>query len=27
MDREIETRFPFEDYAELPLNWPVSYTL
>ena len=27
MNREIETRFPFEDYAELLLNWPVSYTL
>ena len=27
MDREIETRFPFEDYEELLLNWPVSYTL
>ena len=27
MSREIETRFPFEDYEELLLNWPVSYTL
>lgn len=27
VDREIETRFPFEDYEELLLNWPVSYTL
>ena len=27
MNREIETRFPFEDYEELLLNWPVSYTL
>lgn len=27
MNRDIETRFPFEDYAELLLNWPVSYTL
>ncbi|MCB1684134.1 MAG: Hsp70 family protein [Pseudomonadales bacterium] len=27
MDREIETRFPFEDYEDLLLNWAVSYTL
>lgn len=27
MDREIETRFPFEDYEELLVNWAVSYTL
>ncbi len=27
MHREIETRFPFEDYEELLLNWPVGYTL
>ena len=27
MDRDIETRFPFENYEELLLNWPVSYTL
>ncbi len=27
MDREIETHFPFVDYAELLLSWPVSYTL
>ena len=27
MDREIETRFPFEDYEELLLNWPVGHTL
>ncbi len=27
-DREIiETQFPFEDYADLLLNWAVSYTL
>ena len=27
-DREfIETQFPFEDFADLLLNWPVSYTL
>lgn len=24
---EIETRFPFEDYEDLMLNWAVSYTL
>ena len=24
---EIETRFPFEDYEELLLNWAVTYTL
>ena len=27
MHRHIETRFPFEDYEELLLNWPVGYTL
>jgi hypothetical chaperone protein len=27
MDREIETRFPFEDYEELLVNWAVTYTL
>ena len=27
MDREIETRFPFEDYRDLLLNWAVTYTL
>ena len=27
MNREIQTRFPFEDYEELLLNWPVTYTL
>jgi len=27
MDREIETRFPFEDYEDLLLNWAVTYTL
>ena len=27
MSRVIETRFPFEDYEELLLNWPVGYTL
>ncbi|MGA1371213.1 MAG: Hsp70 family protein [Pseudomonadales bacterium] len=26
-DREIETRFPFEDYEELLVNWAVTYTL
>ncbi len=26
-DREIETRFPFEDFADLLLNWAVTYTL
>ncbi|MEX2469130.1 MAG: Hsp70 family protein [Pseudohongiellaceae bacterium] len=26
-DREIETLFPFEDYEELLLNWPISYML
>ena len=26
-DREITTRFPFEDYEELLVNWAVSYTL
>jgi hypothetical chaperone protein len=27
MDREIETRFPFEEYEDLLLNWAVTYTL
>lgn len=27
MDREIETRFPFEDYEDLLINWAVAYTL
>jgi len=27
MDREIETRFPFEDYEDLLTNWAVTYTL
>jgi len=27
MDREIETRFPFEDYEDLLVNWAVTYTL
>lgn len=27
MDRDIETRFPFEDYEDLLLNWAVTYTL
>jgi hypothetical chaperone protein len=27
MDREIETLFPFEDYEELLINWPIAYTL
>jgi hypothetical chaperone protein len=26
-DREIETRFPFEDYEDFLLNWPVTYML
>ena len=26
-EREIETRFPFEDYEEFLLNWPVTYLL
>ncbi len=26
-DREIETLFPFEEYEDLLLNWPVSYML
>ena len=26
-DREIETRFPFEDFEDLLLNWAVTYTL
>ncbi len=25
--RHIETRFPFEDFAELLLNWAITYTL
>jgi len=27
MDREIETRFPFEEYEDLLVNWAVTYTL
>ena len=27
MDREIDTRFPFEEYEDLLLNWAVTYTL
>lgn len=27
MDREIETKFPFEDYEDLLVNWAVTYTL
>ncbi|MXW50671.1 MAG: Hsp70 family protein [Gammaproteobacteria bacterium] len=27
MSRDIETRFPFEDYEQLLLNWTVGYTL
>ena len=27
MGRDIETRFPFEDYEQLLLNWTVGYTL
>lgn len=27
MDKEIDTLFPFGDYADLLLNWPISYTL
>jgi hypothetical chaperone protein len=27
IDREIETRFPFEDYEDFLLNWPVTYML
>ena len=27
MDREIQTRFPFEDYEDLLLNWAITYTL
>ncbi|MBX3706173.1 MAG: Hsp70 family protein [Pseudomonadales bacterium] len=27
MDRQIETRFPFEDYEDLLVNWAVTYTL
>ncbi|MFK7914366.1 MAG: Hsp70 family protein [Pseudomonadales bacterium] len=27
MDREIETRFPFEEYEDALLNWAVTYTL
>ena len=26
-DREIETKFPFEDFEDLLLNWAISYTL
>ena len=26
-DREIETRFPFEDFEELLINWAITYTL
>jgi hypothetical chaperone protein len=26
-DREIETRFPFEEFEELLVNWAVTYTL
>ncbi len=27
VDREIETRFPFEDFEDLLLNWAITYTL
>ncbi len=27
IDREIETRFPFEDFEDLLLNWAITYTL
>ena len=27
MDREITTRFPFEDFADLLTNWAITYTL
>ena len=27
MDKEIDTLFPFGDYADLLVNWPISYTL
>lgn len=27
MDRQIETQFPFDDFADLLLNWAVTYTL
>lgn len=27
MDRQIETRFPFEEYEDALLNWAVTYTL
>ena len=27
IDREIDTRFPFKDFADLLLNWAVTYTL
>tara|TARA_A100001037_G_C15119147_1_gene622914 strand:- start:653 stop:2053 length:1401 start_codon:yes stop_codon:yes gene_type:complete len=27
MDRQIDTPFPFSDYEELLVNWPISYTL
>tara|TARA_S200000501_G_scaffold86630_1_gene79618 strand:- start:60 stop:689 length:630 start_codon:yes stop_codon:yes gene_type:complete len=26
-DREIETRFPFEEFEDLLLNWAITYTL
>ena len=26
-DREIEARFPFEDFEELLVNWAITYTL
>ena len=26
-DREIDTRFPFEDFEDLLVNWAVTYTL
>lgn len=27
IDREIETRFPFEDFEDLLVNWAITYTL
>jgi len=27
VDREIETRFPFEDFEDLLVNWAITYTL
>jgi hypothetical chaperone protein len=27
IDRQIETRFPFEEFADLLLNWAITYTL